>query len=159
MYYTSDHGDAALSSSPSPEFTLHSSPRGLARFPSPTSSTDMHADDAPYYLSSADAFSETSAGEGPYGPRAVSHLSLSYSPETPTGSYSSLLETSSLSGLSSSGHHSDSSQSSYSSVYRLMPPSHSPFADMAPLGPSPLFHPTESYHPMEHHMRSPVPFF
>ncbi|GJE96718.1 hypothetical protein PsYK624_129240 [Phanerochaete sordida] len=158
LYYTNDSSDPGLSSSPSPDFPIHAgSPRGLPRFPSPsTSSSDMppEAGEDAYYL--ADAFGGDGSPELSYGSRPLLHSTLSYPTDSPaTGSYSSLLETASLGGLSSG--HSDSSHSSYNTVYRLMPPQ-PPFSDMS-MPPSHLFHPAD-FHPLESRMRSsPVPYF
>lgn len=145
-----------MSSSPSPDFPLHSgSPRGLLRFPSPSSSDiPPEAGEDAYYIT--DAFAESGSPEVSYGSRSLLQSSLSYSADSPAmGSYSSLLETSSLSGLSSG--HSDSSHSSYNTVYRLMPPQ-PPFSDMT-MPPGHLFHPID-FNPAEPRMRSsPVPYF
>lgn len=104
---------------------------------------------------------EAGSSDGPYASRSVLHHSLSYSPETPLGSYASLLDSSSLSGLpSAGGHQADSPQSNYTTApYRLMPPSQpSPFSDIT-MPPSHLFHPVDPYHGLDDRMRSPVPYF
>ncbi|EKM54039.1 uncharacterized protein PHACADRAFT_209866 [Phanerochaete carnosa HHB-10118-sp] len=159
LYYTTnDTGDAGLSASPSPEFVQHpGSPRGLPRFPSPSSSDiPPEAGEDAYYL--ADAFAESGSPELSYGSRSLLPASLAaYPVDSPaTGSYSSLIETASLSGLSSG--HSDSSRSSYGTVYRLVPPQ-APFSDMT-MPPGHLFHAADFHSIESSRMRSsPVPYF
>ena len=166
LYYTSDAGDG-LSSSPSPDFTMHSgSPRGFPRFHSPsTSSSDIPSepgDDA--YIIATDY---VDAADGPYGTRPALHHSLSYSSGTPLGSYPALLEPAALAGLpSSAGHHPDAAPPAFDGLYRMVPAappapqssSSAAFVDMA-MPPPHLFPPAGSFHPMEARIRSPVPYF
>ena len=156
LYYSPDSTDTHSSPSPprSEFMPIPGSPIPNTRLGSPTASVpdltpDSSADD--HFAYTADTYSTL----------ASNALSMSYpSSDTSIGSYGSLLDASPMSSFPSHGHRSETDQTSFHPVYRLMPASQSSSMSDVSIPTAGLYQGVESYHPYhEQRIRSPVPFF